>query len=287
MKVADRRTQAQILEHYHLETLLANELRTAPQERRPGLYTTLYDRLFAQLPHHPQIAHRQSKIARRAQAERQANFLSSINPGNSFLEIGAGDCFVSLSMCARSRDDYAVDVSAKLAPCNPPKNFHLVLSDGCSVLPTGTQVSLAFSNQLMEHLHPDDAVEQLENIYCALEPGGKYFCVTPSRISGPHDVSQHFDDEARGFHLKEYTYAELSRIMRLAGFDTVHTYIGVDGRYLRVPSWSVRTTEWFVGRFKQPLRRKIGQFGPFRLMLGLRLLATKPLVAGPAPTDVQ
>jgi predicted SAM-dependent methyltransferase len=33
-------------------------------------------------------------------------------------------------------------------------------------------VDLAYSNQLMEHLHPDDASEQLANVYRALKPGG-------------------------------------------------------------------------------------------------------------------
>ena len=62
----------------------------------------------------------------------------------------------------------------------------------------------------MEHLHPDDALEQLQNIYSALVPGGIYLCITPNRLSGPQDVSRDFDMVATGFHLKEYTISELS-----------------------------------------------------------------------------
>ena len=75
-------------------------------------------------------------------------------------------------------------------------------------MPAGS-VDLAFSDQLMEHLHPDDAVEQLRNIHRALKPGGVYVCVTPNRLYGPSDISAFFDDEARGFHLKEYSLDEI------------------------------------------------------------------------------
>lgn len=62
----------------------------------------------------------------------------------------------------------------------------------------------------MEHLHPDDAYEQLQEIYNALIPGGIYICITPNRLSGPHDVSQYFDSIATGFHPKEYTTVEMN-----------------------------------------------------------------------------
>jgi hypothetical protein len=32
----------------------------------------------------------------------------------------------------------------------------------------------------MEHLHPEDAFEQLRNIIRALAPGGRYVCITPT-----------------------------------------------------------------------------------------------------------
>ena len=70
----------------------------------------------------------------------------------------------------------------------------------------------------MEHLHPEDAFEQLRNIIRALAPGGRYVCITPNRLNGPHDVSSHLDREATGFHIKVYTVTELARLFRAAGF---------------------------------------------------------------------
>jgi SAM-dependent methyltransferase len=100
----------------------------------------------------------------------------------------------------------------------PPDNFKLIMSDGSNIPVPKESVNLAFSNQLMEHLHADDALEQLCEIYASLAPGGTYICVTPNRISGPHDISRHFDDVATGLHLREYSVAELTVLFRHAGF---------------------------------------------------------------------
>ncbi len=108
-----------------------------------------------------------------------------------FLEIGAGGCHLSLAMAERVKAVVAVDVSNEITShVTPPTNFRLVISDGTSIpVPPGT-IDLAFSNQLMEHLHPDDAAEQLREIFKALAPGGTYLCFTPNSMTGPHDVSR-------------------------------------------------------------------------------------------------
>jgi len=76
----------------------------------------------------------------------------------------------------------------------------------------------------MEHLHPDDALTQLQNIYQAISEHGIYICVTPNRLSGPHDISKYFSEFSQGFHLKEYTVTELYHLFKAAGFSTVFLY---------------------------------------------------------------
>jgi len=60
-----------------------------------------------------------------------------------------------------------------------PANFTLIISDGCSIPAQRNSVDVAYSNQLMEHLHPDDALEQVHNVLDVLKPGGVYICITP------------------------------------------------------------------------------------------------------------
>lgn len=107
----------------------------------------------------------------------------------TFLEVGPGDCALSLEVARFAKQVYAVDVSSEIVKgfiC--PPNFRLVISDGSRVPVSPGSVNVAYSNQLMEHLHPDDAWEQLNNIYRALVPGGIYVCMTSNRLNGPHDV---------------------------------------------------------------------------------------------------
>ena len=87
-------------------------------------------------------------------------------------------------------------------------------------------------DQLMEHLHPDDALDQLQNIFTALTSAGVYLCITPNRLNGPHDISMYFDEVATGFHLHEYTITELSDLFKKVGFSKVRVYIWKRGLFL-------------------------------------------------------
>ena len=95
----------------------------------------------------------------------------------------------------------------------------------------------------MEHLHPDDAAAQLQNILASLAPGGVYICITPNRWSGPHDVSRYFDEEATGFHLHEYTVGELALMFREVGFRSVEALVGSGGAHIRTPAVVISSLE--------------------------------------------
>ena len=132
-----------------------------------------------------------------------------------YAEIGSGDCALTMQVAPLVRKAWGIDVSPTVIQGASAPNMELVLSDGVSI---PVEATLMFSNQLMEHLHPDDAREQLENVFNALMPGGRYLCITPNRLNGPHDVSRGIDVVARGFHLHEYTYFELERLFKDVGF---------------------------------------------------------------------
>jgi SAM-dependent methyltransferase len=77
------------------------------------------------------------------------------------------------------------------------------------------------SIQLFEHLHPDDAGTHLREVWRVLKPGGRCLLETPNRWAGPGDVSRFFSDQPEGFHLREYSIAELSRLFRSALFSQI------------------------------------------------------------------
>jgi SAM-dependent methyltransferase len=167
------RTRAQLREHYEVERELADALRRAGPHERRSLYATLYDELFRRVPHHPQLTRKVTPRERARAVANQTRLLARfLRPETRFLEIGAGDCALSFHLSRRVATVRAIDVSETISDAaRVPENFELILSDGCSIPVAPASVDVAFSNQLMEHLHPDDAREQLQNILRALAPG--------------------------------------------------------------------------------------------------------------------
>ena len=271
MNGKSERTLEQLRHHYDVERELADRLRHAPREERKALYAGVYDELFRRVPDHPQLTWRQDASERARTVAVQLELLDRyLSPNSTFLEVGAGDCALSLAAAARVRDVYALDVSAEItAGLDAPGNFELILSDGTSVpVPPGS-VDVAYSNQLMEHLHPDDAREQLANIHRALAPGGVYLCITPTRLLGPADISKHFDDVATGFHLREYTNRELSRLCREAGFRRTQALVWLKWFGVAVPSRAAAAVESVAERLPRRARRPLGR------VLGVNLVAWK------------
>lgn len=254
------RSLTDIEQHYRVEIELADKLRAAPRAQRLGLYGAVYDELFRRVPNHPQLTRKVSADERRrAIANRMALLRRFVDANTVFLEIGAGDCSLTLEVARLARKCYALDVSREiLSGVNDPK-VETVLSDGCSVPVPPASVTLAYSFQVMEHIHPDDAIEQLRNLFDGIATGGSYVCVTPSRLNGPHDVSKFFDPVARGFHLKEYTVTELEKLFHDVGFRRVEAYAGFRDHYVRLPVSLVKGFEALFEKLPLSWRRKLGR----------------------------
>lgn len=270
------RSTEDVERQYRVEVELAERLRSAPRAERLGLYGAVYDELFQRVPTHSQLTRKVSDAERRAAIElRMSSLRRFLRSDTVFLEIGAGDCSLTMEVAKLVRKCYALDVSREiLSGVNDPK-IETVLSDGCSVpVPPGV-LTLAYSFQVMEHIHPDDALEQLRNLFAAIAPGGAYFCVTPSRLNGPHDVSKYFDSVARGFHLKEYTVTELERLFRSVGFRRVQAYTIVRGYSLRLPLKLVKLVEAGFEKLPASWRRRFGKTPFVHHALSAGVLAIK------------
>lgn len=273
-------TIEQIKEHYEIEKKLASKLRNSTREERQHLYTSVYDELFKRVPYHPQLTQKLSPEASARMVARSMQFLERfLSPDSTFLEVGPGDCSLSLEVAKRVRKVYAVDVSTEITKgLSFPKNFELLISDGVSIPVVENSISIVYSDQLMEHLHPDDAIDQLQNIYKALIPGGLYVCSTPNQLSGPHDVSKCFDEVATGFHLKEYLATELYKLFRKAGFSKVSLYksykqITIELPLLPITLFMLKGGEEIVSGLPFPLRRRIASM--LILFRGMTVVGTK------------
>jgi SAM-dependent methyltransferase len=272
----DPRSIDRIRAHYDVERRLAQRLRDADRPARRTLYTALYDDLYRLLPDHPAFRIAARPDVRKAYVAKLVRWLEPyLGRDRTFLEIGPGDCLLSIAVAERSRWVHAVDVSDGIASTVRPPNFTLHIGDGVNLPLPDAAVDLAFSDQLMEHLHPDDALDQLRDIHRVLAPGGTYVCITPNKLSGPHDVSRFFSDESEGFHIREYTAGELAALMRQIGFADVRVALPVRGRLRAFPLapfvWLERALQLLPERARRPLARS----RVLGALLGIRLFARK------------
>lgn len=274
---SDRRTLNELREHYVIERDLASKLRNANKKERRHLYHTVYEEMFERVPSHPELIAKRSKEETRSAVAAQLRFLGRfLRRDQTFLEVGAGDCSLSFAVASLVRKVYAIDVSSIITKNSyRPPNFDLIVSGGCDIDLPANSINVAYSNQLMEHLHPDDVLDQLQDIYRVLAPEGIYVCITPNRLNGPHDISRYFSRVATGFHLKEYTVSELSDLFCQAGFSRLSSYVGIKGRFCRLPIAVIKGCETLLTKLPSSLRKGLANHLPVRVFMQIRLVGTK------------
>ena len=174
------------------------------------------------------------------------------------------------------RRGIVVDVSQVIvSAAQAAPNLQVVISDGTSLPVEPGSVDVAYSDQLMEHLHPDDALLQLKNVVRAVRRGGVYICITPNRVNGPHDISRNFDEVATGFHLHEYTGREIRKMFLSAGFTHIDFYAGGRGHYVRIPTALALWAEVIFERLPVVARRSKMPALAAHVLLGLNIVATR------------
>ena len=264
----DLRSPSRILAHYELEKELASKLRNASKEERASLYGQLYSQLFSQIIDHPQRTRPKDELSKRLspQLTLLAPYLKNVNV---FVEIGCGDAALSIALAQNGYTAIGVDVTSELIPPEDQNNFRFVLTNGTTLDLPSSSADVVYSNQLMEHLHPEDAHQQLAEIRRILKPGGKYVCITPSRLTGPHDISKYFDVLATGFHIQEYDYASLKHAFSVAGFAKFYAVILVKGHHFFLPYFVIRPVEMFVSWLPEWIRTILRNLRAVQLFLGI------------------
>lgn len=253
----DNRSYEDVLRHYELERAIAKRLMAADREERKRIYGTMYSELFAQVPDHPRLTRRSDKESTRiANLWKMALVKPFLQPGGTFLEFGPGDCRFAFEVAKIAAHVLAVDISDQADPrVDKPENFRIILYDGYHLDLQEDFIDTAFSDQLIEHLHPDDTEHHFRIAYRVLKVGGVYVFRTPHRLTGPHDVSRYFSERPEGFHLKEWTYGELATMAKNVGFRMIKSYWVARGHRIQLPIATFRMLEALLGRLPLAWRR--------------------------------
>jgi SAM-dependent methyltransferase len=270
------RTPEQLREHYEIEKEAGDRLRRAGRDERAAMYSQVYDELFRRVPKHPQLTE-QNTAERERKIQALLRLLRPHLTGETvFLEVGAGDCALPRVVAPLVRRAYGLEVSHELTgKLAKSDRFEVLISKNCDVpLPDNT-VDLAFSYQVIEHLHPEDAVEQLKQIFRVLKPGGCYYCITPNRLYGPSDISRGFDREATGLHLKEYSNTDLLKLFRGVGLREVWIERRIKGHRVAVPVGAVRLMEGAFECLPWRLRTPLARSFAGRWLLSVSVMGRK------------
>jgi len=249
-------SEQEIKKIFDEEVYQSNRLRNATPEERKKLYSVVYEEYFKSLPFHPQFLVKNDESRKTNRVQFQLAYLNSfLDKKKELIEIGAGDCSLSIASSKKCAKVYALEVSKNISEeIDFPENVTLIHFDGYNIPLADNSIDLAYSNQLMEHLHPDDAIDQIKSIHRVLKPGGKYICITPNGINGPHDISRFFGDELVGFHLKEYTASELKELFLSLGFKKCKAFILIKNKRVELPWFLVTGLENLL--LKKPMAKR-------------------------------
>jgi SAM-dependent methyltransferase len=262
-------------QHFEIERKLADKLRDAPsKDERRRLYGEVYRQRSELIPSHPLVQQAADEEFRSQYVEPQVKLLRSfVEAQTRFCEVGAGDGAVAKALAPHVASSVALDVTDALAlPDDETVGFEFRVFDGFDLgLPPGS-IDVVYSNDVVEHLHPDDMLDHAREVHGVLRPGGMYVCITPNRLSGPHDVSRHFAETPQGFHLREYSATELAAGLRRAGFSRVKVFLAFHGRRLTplLPAALARPLEAAIEAMPRRLGHRLA-----RALAGLKVAAVK------------
>ena len=249
--------------HYRVEKELAARLKNSVREDRPEIYRTMYSELLEKVPEHSRLSEsvtdEQMEIGLVRQIRLVEKYLSN---STRLLEFAPGTCRFSYKVASIVANVMAVDISdQRIDQKNDPDNFKHIIYDGYNLVLDDAMVDLVFSNQFIEHIHPDDMLLHLSLANRVLKTGGHYIFSTPHLFMGPWDVSSGFSEVAECFHLKEWTCGELDRVLHEAGFSKTTILIWVKGRPIVVPSKKLYLfLETIFSKFNYRLRKKLSRY---------------------------
>ena len=243
------RSYDQIMNHFLVERSIANRLKTSKRESRKRIYATMYEELFSKVPDHPRLTRRHSTpLSTNANKNKLSLVSRFIDKSDVFVEFGPGDCRFAIEVAKSVKFSYGIDISDQHNPKDDvPFNFKLIVYDGY-ILDTieNNSVDIVFSDQLIEHFHPDDTKLHFKLVHRILKKGGKYIFRTPHSLSGPHDVSKYFCDEPECFHLKEWTYSEITKMIKDLKYSKFYARWNKRGINLKVPYTYITLSELII-----------------------------------------
>jgi SAM-dependent methyltransferase len=209
-----------VQKHWELETRLTEELLGSRPEDRWETFERCYSTLYTELPWLNKPSERDPRQFR--------PWLRLVPRDATVFEVGSGKAELLHFLAANGRKCVATEITKERGSKHASDDSSLIWhsTDGVHLdqFEPPNSYDVVISTQVAEHFHPDDLLPHLQAVRSILRPGGRYLFDTPHRGTGPHDLSLVFGlDHAVCMHLREYTYVELKRALKDAGFSRIQS----------------------------------------------------------------
>jgi SAM-dependent methyltransferase len=227
----DEITFDMVQKHWLLEKSLTKQLLGSTPKNRQTTFYDAYNTLYNELPW---LAKSGSNINHTASDQIYTNrwlpLLKEIK-GKSIYEVGSGNGSLINFLASKGAICTGTEISNNRPDKSTVPNLEWHSTDGVNLINYEAKESydIVISDQVIEHLHPDDIGIHFKNVFDILKPGGKYIFYTPHYYMGPGDVSLVFGKaEAEGMHLKEYKYHEVYGLLESVGFNKIDIPVNLD-----------------------------------------------------------
>ena len=217
-------TEDMVRHHWSLERRLTAELLASDAAHRWRVFERCYSTLYSELPWLNELSEQGSSESAADDAGVWSRLIGP--PPKRVYEIGSGNGRLAAALADRGYQCTATEITRERGQrwTIAGQSLRWSVSDGVHLYNFERLASYdaVISDQVIEHLHPDDLVEHFIGAHAILKAGGRYAFATPHAFEGPSDVSRVFgSDRAEGMHLKEYTYRELQGAVYAAGFERI------------------------------------------------------------------
>ncbi len=262
-------TEQEMLSHWNCERQMRQALLNSSPESRAAVFEQCYTTLYTRFPWLNEAPPRPASEFR--------SWHSIIGaPKQNIFEVGSGKGELIDSLAALGHQCTATEITSQRGARSSSTGVRWISSDGIhlEVGQSSGCYDVVISNQVIEHLHPDDLDVHFITARKILRPKGRYIFATPHTYVGPSDVSALFGcRNPEGMHLKEHTYMELASRCKKAGFKRLESVLRLPSPLNRL--FSARASvlymkhqvvmEMLIGHAPIAVRRRCASFGKVAL----------------------
>lgn len=213
----------QVVHHLNLESTIVGELLDSDADNRWEVFEKEYTKLYASLPWlvgSGQAGQHSRQWMRLVGAASPTIYEVGSGAGAAAEGLAALGCQVVATELTRERGE-----RERVVP-----GVEWESTDGVNLerFAGGRMFDAVITDQVVEHLHPDDLDDHLRSAHSVLKSSGRYILRTPNVALGPSDISRVFGfAKSIGLHLREYSYTEMCELARGAGFSRVKAVLVV------------------------------------------------------------